>query len=337
MIASLMEKLTEETPDIFVVQKQTSLQRYGQGAAQGNFLHYISQDGQSLSPIFEAHETHIKSSEELLEALESLGLSYKILSLEEMKQECDPFTLQADFSAQGGLQPKEGLVISLGGDGTLLHAAHYTGGTTRLAGINSAPHHSVGHLCALSSGFGSDGLKKKIESLLEHPWSHFAPAHRLHVALPTQPTCFPPLALNDILFCHHHPAATSRYQISLFDKMSQETLAKEKHLSSGLWISTFLGRSAAIASYQVPGSDEANPEHFFLAIREPYALQSSGWQLTRKVLDGNQHEISLFSRIRHGLLCIDGPDTNISLGFGDKALVSLPEQGILRLATKSLA
>ena len=54
------------------------------------------------------------------------------------------------------------LVVTVGGDGTLLAASHDVGPDSALLGVNSSPNHSVGFFCAAKKGTASRMLKHVI-------------------------------------------------------------------------------------------------------------------------------------------------------------------------------
>src|SRR5205807_2057876 len=62
------------------------------------------------------------------------------------------------------------LVVTVGGDGTLLSVSHQVGPGVPVLGVNSAPDHSVGFFCAAKKGTihktlraALDGTLKKVE------------------------------------------------------------------------------------------------------------------------------------------------------------------------------
>lgn len=292
-----MKKSTFDNVDVIVIQKQTALERYTNRDLNIDFLDYLSQDNQGREKLNFAHDSHVKSRNILIHSLNKLNMSYVMLNLDELKQ--NKLNFFDEKLPHSGLMPKQKLVISLGGDGTLLHASHHVGGDVELLGINSCPQHSVGHLCAIHpchtlETLGQILIEKKRPSQL---------VKRLRVKLSNN-THNVPLALNDILISHKHPAATSRYQISILNTEGH-VVQSEKQLSSGLWISTAAGSTAAIASYGLPA--QALTSHkLLLACREPYAAKGENMQLNKFTVDGQTHSLSIFSRMRQGMICLDG-------------------------------
>jgi NAD+ kinase len=101
--------------------------------------------------------------------------------------------------------------------------------------------------------------------------------------------------LNDALFCHRSPAATSRYILTLGRVV-------EEQKSSGFWIGPAAGSTAA----QRSGGGKILPltsKKLQLVVREPYTP------------DGK--ELSVRSKIREGRLFIDGPHEFADIEMGD--------------------
>src|SRR5262249_11581058 len=125
------------------------------------------------------------------------------------------------------------LVISIGGDGTLLCASHYVR-DGMVIGVNSAPGDSVGHFCSANR----ENFAERLDAILDLKWRPVELA-RLQVTLEGKP--LQELALNDVLVAHYSPAATTRYLIEVGNHF-------EEHRSSGVWISTAAGSTAGIGS-----------------------------------------------------------------------------------------
>ncbi len=307
--------------DIAIVQKQTALERYTRRALNIDFLEYLEKAGQSLDSLVASHDAHMRARELLLQLLAERNLSHTLFNLDELQESGLKFH-DEDFPYETGIIPKQKLVLSLGGDGTLLHASHYVGGDVNLLGLNSCPGHSVGHLCrAIPATFSKalDSFFKKKMRVQE--------VRRLKVV--TSQGHSLPLGLNDLLLCNRHPAATSRYQLSVTSSRNAES---EKQLSSGIWISAPAGSTAAISSYGLPRL-ELNSQQYLLAVREPYVALGASLRLEKRVLDGRHDALTLFCRMRQGMVCVDGPDASALLGFGESVRISLPDSSRLNLVT----
>lgn len=307
--------------DVFIIQKQTTLERYTKGKTNFDFFHYLKRDKQTPVPLQEAHNAHVRSRETLIQALEKHSLTYKIFNLDELS--LHNICYYNPSCHEAGLRPKLNLVISLGGDGTLLHASHHVGGDVALLGINSCPDHSVGHMCPITPPY----IEKTIECLIKKEYSI---TEIRRIKLETSRKQNLPLALNDLLLCNRHPAATSRYQLAVYTADYGCELQSEKQLSSGLWVSTAAGSTAAISSYGFEKMDITSPK-LLLAVREPYTPRNEALKLKQFTIDGNEKSLLFFSRMRQGLVCVDGPDSCAHLGFGDTVKMSLPKECAIKL------
>lgn len=298
--------MTTQSADVVVIQKQTAFERYKEGRFE------------------KAHASHVQTRSALLALLEKRKLKTCVYHLDDLRNLKIPF--YHEDKPHSGLQPKKKLVISLGGDGTLLHASHHVGGDVRLLGINSSPQHSVGHMCFTKP---SD-LEQKLDQALEQV-DQTSVFSRLRVQLLLDPQALP-LALNDVLFCNRHPAATSRYRISVQNQLQQAKgyEQSENHVSSGVWIATSAGRTAAIASY---GFEEVpmTSSRVFVATREPYSPPGKSLEMVKFSFEGTEKSLSFFSQMRQGLVCVDGPDFCASVSFDEVVDISSPKGSSLLL------
>jgi NAD+ kinase len=306
-------------PDIVVVQKKTALERYAADFNTETGRSYFLKDGQSDDTLQSAHDQHCQTLDSLLTSLTQQGLSFSLHTLDDLAQ--SPGGGPAHFQAgrEPGLRSRLDLVICVGGDGTLLRTSHFVGGNTRIVGVNSVPKHSVGHLCALNPA----DVEQKLADIISEkrkPKTVRRLVARTNLGLQL------PYALNDIYFGHQHPASASRYTITI-EGPEHRT---EKQVSSGLWLATPAGSTAAIHSYGL-GALDVGSDRFLLAVREPYAQPSHHLSMTKLLLDGNTQTVTLFSRMRHGIVCVDGPVTACVLGFGESLEVGLQGEGGLKI------
>ncbi|MHC4606642.1 MAG: NAD(+)/NADH kinase, partial [Planctomycetota bacterium] len=124
------------------------------------------------------------------------------------------------------------LVITVGGDGTFFRASHAVGATPIL-GVNSHPDHSLGLHC------GADPVT--FPRVLTRVLSGRAKVTRLNrLSLEINGRRFPMSVLNDVLFAIPSPAAMSCYTLSI------DGGGAERQRSSGVWVSTAAGSTAAI-------------------------------------------------------------------------------------------
>jgi NAD+ kinase len=206
------------------------------------------------------------------------------------------------------------LVVTVGGDGTLLSASHWV---TRAAvlGVNSAPRSSVGYLT-----LARRATIARILARIERGTLLPTPVARLEAELDGQ--ILPP-ALNDVLVAHERPAATSRYRLRLGSKQA-------KHRSSGLWVSTATGSTAGIRS--AGGRKMAlTSRRLQFRARELYRPYEKDVPLESGFVpeDG---ELVVESAMESGWLFPDGTRLAVPFPFGARAVFRVAEQPMLLFA-----
>ena len=132
-----------------------------------------------------------------------------------------------------GADDKYFLVVSVGGDGTLLDASHHVR-EIPILGVNSDPARSV----ARFSGCKMENFREVFRDFLEGRLRP-VPVARLEFSLNGRKSRW--LVLNDLLVTTLSPAGTSRYVLQVGSK-------GEEQMSSGVWISTAAGSTAAVYS-----------------------------------------------------------------------------------------
>jgi len=195
------------------------------------------------------------------------------------------------------------LVVAIGGDGTLLEAARKMYGSVPLLGVNSSPSSSVGHLMATDA----PGFEQALERIQSGSLALLG-LTRIEVLVDGEP--LRPLALNDILFAHPIPAATSRYEMVMGERC-------EVQRSSGVWIATATGSTAAILSAggeRMPLSDT----QLQYRVREIYPLP---WEPPPELIHGfitAEQTLGITSRTRKSTLFLDGPWVSHQVSFGQR-------------------
>lgn len=195
------------------------------------------------------------------------------------------------------------LVISVGGDGTFLKSSHIVDHEL-LIGVNSSPKYSVGALCSMTS---SD-FARLIPRILNGQCRVQA-LSRLDIRVNSR--ALPVKALNDVLFANAIPAATSRYIISVGGK-------KEMQKSSGVWIATPSGSTAAIrAAGGKKMPRQVGPIQYL--VREPYAGRRK-YRLTRGILPPPA-SLSITNEMPDAALFIDGIQYIHPLNWKDRVRI----------------
>jgi NAD+ kinase len=247
----------------------------------------------TASRLIHAHDEHHRTADAVRRTLEKRAVPFTEATLRKIG-EARRRIAAADF------------VITVGGDGTALGSSHYiTDGA--MLGVNSAPRDSVGHFCSVSR----KDFSQKLDAIIA---SRISPAKlaRLAVALDEKP--LPELALNDVLIAHDCPAATTRYIL-------EANGVEEEHRSSGLWIATAAGSTAAIRSAGGRLLPLRSRRIQYL-IRELYREPGRGYHLVRGFVEPDE-QIVIASKMPEGWLYIDGARTAYRFPFGTRARIGL--------------
>jgi NAD+ kinase len=199
------------------------------------------------------------------------------------------------------------LIVTVGGDGTLLEASHAVRQTGILLGVNSAPAFSVGFL----TGCRAPTFASTIEALLDGRLQPLA-IQRLQLKIGSVVVAEP--VLNDVLFCADNPAVTTRYRLIVPE-------GEEMQRSSGVWISTAAGSTAAMRSAGGP-TLSLTAKQFAYVIREPYAPPGAGVQITNGVLDRSE-KLVIECRIPSASVFLDGHHRRYSVPYGEKVTFAL--------------
>jgi NAD+ kinase len=213
-------------------------------------------------------------------------LGFEIIPLD------DPY---APFSAAGA-----SIVVSVGGDGTLLSASHHISGIPIL-GINSAPSSSVGFFCGVHPGDVEASLAKFLSGEISSVTLSRMEVLRNGESLARR-------VLNDALFCHPVPAATSRYLLEVNGVLEEQT-------SSGLWIGPAAGSTAAQSS----AGGEVMPlesRQIQVVVREPYTPHGTPLNLRLSRIEPG-HSAKVRCKMREAKIYLDGPHQVIDAALGD--------------------
>lgn len=240
----------------------------------------------------QAQEAHEHAMARLRDVLDELDVSARFVSLSD----------QVDASGHD-------LIIALGGDGTVLHASHQIGRTPVLA-INSAPQHSVGYLTATTIITAATVIEQALSREL-------AVTRLQRMAVDIEGERVYSRVLNDVLFSHECPASTARYLIRLGD-------VEEKQMSSGLWIGTAAGSTAAIRS---AGGQVMPPQSRRLqyVVREPYRMEGRRFMLVRGMVPP-QERLVLRNITDSARLYVDGPHVVLPVKLGQTVEFYLSEE-----------
>lgn len=198
------------------------------------------------------------------------------------------------------------VVIALGGDGTLITASYGLKKDTPLIGIRSSSA-SVGFLCAGDQDNVDDVIERYMDDRLLYVERQRLCAKIFRAAGQQENIQTP--TLNDFLFAAASPAATTRYRIGFQDRV-------ESHRSSGIWIATATGSTAAIgAAGGVPM--DAGDQHLQFLVRELYHRKEEGLTITHGFADPLVDDFWIENHCPAAILALDGEKQVIKIHFGD--------------------
>lgn len=274
-------------PRLLVIYKKSAYQLMVRERKNARASALLERQDRAVERLLASHEDHVSTIQEARTLLEKMGVDAT-------------FRYRADADTADAFD----LVVTIGGDGTLLWASHLVGKQPMLA-INSAPRDSVGYFCA--------GGKDNLEEVLVGALQHTLPAvelTRVQITLDGDPVS--KRVLNDVLFCHECPAATTRYLIRQRD-------VEEDHKSSGLWIGPAAGSTAAQRSaggMVLP----AKSTQIQYVVREPYMPNGTRYGLIKGLVEADE-ELLITSKTHGGRLYVDGPHVRRKVALGSEIRV----------------
>lgn len=263
-------------PRVLVIYKKSAYDIYVRERRHAHIEQLVQARDPSALRLLRAHHAHLQSIEAARKTLTKLGVDAR-------------FRHRSDDTHAQNVD----LVVTLGGDGTLLWASRLVAWGTPIVAVNTAPKHSVGYFCA--------GSKRDMGEVLSDALSGKLPQTKLtRMMVTVDDTVLSKRVLNDALYCHECPASTSRYTLRLGH-------AHEHQKSSGIWVGPAAGSSAA----QHSAGGKLMPidsEDLQYVVREPYEVDDTRYQLKRGFVKKGQ-ALQLQSHIRVGRLYLDGPHT----------------------------
>jgi len=285
-------------PKVLVVYKKSTYQRYV-GRAQERLKELIEHSDVSVEGLLHEHEIHQETLRQAKAALRDLGARAVL------RYRPEPL-------------PEEGawdLIVTLGGDGTLLWASHLADSSTPMLAINSAPETSVGYFCAGDGHNVHEVLAAALEGGLK---SSRLARMRVDVGDKVLST----RVLNDALYCHESPAATSRYILEYAGD-------QERQMSSGVWVGPAAGSTAAIRSaggkVLATGSQKIQ-----FVVREPYRGVDNKYRLVKGMVPPGE-ALRIASRMTKGRIFLDGTQKVYSIGIGDRIRMTLSDEPLTLL------
>lgn len=265
---------------VLVIYKESNYEQY---ILKDHFLK-LKKHKELSKPLLDAHRVHYESLDKVQKILEKLKIHYLMTVRNKTIDE-------THFD----------IVITVGGDGTFLDAAQYLE-KIPIVGVNSHPKQSIGHFCGIKA--------EEFERFLHRRSFPVLNVSRLEVIIDRKRQR---PVLNDVLIANIHPASTSRYRIEIGKK-------KEEQKSSGIWVSTSIGSTAAILGAGGRRLDKRGSK-FQIKIREPYHQPGQKIKLDRVILNAKQ-KVKITSQMRDGMIYHDGTKRFQRFIFGSRVEIS---------------
>lgn len=272
-------------PRVIVVAKRTSYQRFVEEEGDPRASALVKKGDPAVRSWLESHDEHQRTVEAVMRELERAGAQALLLH-----------RAHAAFDTSDAE-----LVIAVGGDGTLLAASHNVD-STPILGVNSAPKHSVGFFCGTTRKNFRANLQLALAGKLRRLM-----LSRMSVALNGRLRS--KRVLNEALYCHDSPAATSRYILHV-------GRLTETQRSSGIWIGPPAGSTAA----QRSAGGRVLPltsRQLQLVVREPYTPRGKKNALARAIIKPAER-VTITSKMDDSSLFLDGPQRTIPVRLGDE-------------------
>jgi NAD+ kinase len=203
------------------------------------------------------------------------------------------------------------LVVTVGGDGTVLDTSHRIADDSVVLGVNSDPARSIGFFCAATASTFAAVLDDVLSGALEP-----TTLQRLSGSIDGKAFAFP--ALNEVLIGHKSPASTSRYLV-------EHKGVTADHKSSGIYVATAAGSTAAMRS--AGGTlQEIDDCRLQYRTRELLTLSPATGEPVELALNTfffePNDEVTVTSRMREGRVWIDGPHVSLDLPMGARLTLS---------------
>ena len=289
-------------PRVIVVAKRSAWRRFVVEEEDPRVRLLLRKRDPSVARWKRAYDDHRRTVTEVRRAVEDLGA--RLTFVRGAHQRFD--TESAD------------LVVSVGGDGTLLAASHNVHDVPIL-GVNSAPTSSVGFFC----GARRTNVKRMIADALD---GTIDKVRLTRMQVEVNGRIRSRRVLNEALFCHSSPAATARYILRAGGH-------REEQRSSGIWVGPAAGSTAA----QKSAGGRVLPlasKKLQLVVREPYVPPKKHYRLTR-VLIPVGGRASLHSKMSDARVFLDGPDERFTVRLGDNVVFRASDQPLVLLGISS--
>ncbi len=270
---------------VLIIYKKPSQLR---NASDAKGLEYLKETFPKLfKQTLYQQETHLNTIKQVKNILESLNIKYNVIIRNDLFTDISDFKNSTD------------LLITIGGDGTILSTSHVAEGIPIL-GVNSLPNFSRGFFCLTTP----INFKKHLTEIIQ--------GKRKPINLPLLEASInnktiPYPALNDVLFTNKSSAETVQYILMVGDKAEQQR-------GSGIWISAGPGSTAAILSAGGKKMSIFSEKLQFFA-RELCVAPGKRYLLKKGIISSLK-SIKIISETSNGMVYLDGKNPPFALQRG---------------------
>jgi NAD+ kinase len=290
-------------PRVLVLVKRTSYRTMVLVEKDARVKRLLARSDPTVKRLRRSHEQHEETRAEVTHALHDLGASAEFVD-----------------GPRSVVTGAFDLVVTIGGDGTLLAASHRVGPLVPILGVNSAPDHSVGFFCVAHRGTIRTMLEAALAGTLRR-----TVLTRMRVDLNGE--CLHNRVLNDALFCHTIPAATSRYILEIESRAHPAEIEEQR--SSGLWIGPAAGSTAA----QRSAGGRILPltsKKIQWVVREPYTPGGVPLRLPVGTVD-DRGRIQIRNKMREAKIFLDGHHIVHDVQMGDVITLQRSDETLMVL------
>lgn len=295
---SKLHRPKSRAPRVLAIYKKSAYQIYVGERRNARISKLLENGDPTVEKLYQTHKDHIRSVQEAKRSLAQLGAK-AVFRYRSDTNNTDEFDL----------------LVTLGGDGTLLWASHMVRSGFPVVAINTSPDDSIGHFCA--------GTKNDLAGILADALSgHLRETRLSRMRVEVDGEEVSTRVLNDVLFCHKCPAATSRYRIQLGDWYQEQK-------SSGIWVGPAAGSTGAQRSAGGKVLPKTSKRLQFV-VRDLFKYDGSESYINRGFVKPKQ-ELIVQSRIRAGHLYIDGPHLARDIDIGSELRMRLSDEPLTLL------
>lgn len=281
---------------VLVLSRITTLERLSGPEGRPRIGSAANRGSAWFARIEEAHQDHADTLGAIRGALGRLGCTSRVVR------------------SMDGVDPERyDLVLTAGGDGTVLYASHHVD-RTPILGVRSSEH-SAGYL----TGAGKRDVERKLSAFVRgRLGSTVLQRMSVHVGDRLRHD----KVLNEALFSHPNPAVTTRYVLHVDGR-------SEEQMSSGLWVGPAAGSTAAMRS---AGGRVLSPtsRNIQYVVREPIRRPGMRVDLTRGLISPGR-ELALTNEWQPARLYLDGPHLVVRVRPGQVVRMSLSDRPLTLL------